>query len=154
MARGPAWLRGQHGACPSAESTHSHCEGTGRPLCALSAVLEQSGALRSCGWRRWQELVPFHTASFIPHQHPVRARLSSSPFSGEGIVPGHLLGICTPIFCLLDQGPFGCLENVKSKGQDHGQRLGVGRAERGLSHLSPPPGPSVPSTGCGIENNP
>lgn len=121
MAKGSAW-------CLSVCGERSLPLRGGRPasVCTQCCSGAKQGPVRSCGWRRWQELIPFNTASFSPHQHPVRVRLSSSPFSGEGIVPGHLLGICTPFRCL-------------GKGQDGGQRLGVGGAERGLSHLSPPP---------------
>lgn len=71
FAAGPAWLRDQHDACPSVEIAHSRCEGTGpTSVCPQCCSEAKRGPVRSCGCRRWQELIRFPHSLIYSSQAP------------------------------------------------------------------------------------
>lgn len=127
MAAGPAWLRGQHGAYPSAEIAHSRFEGTGPPLCTLDAVLSKAGPCKEL----WLEKVagahpPSHTVSFIPHKHPVRARLSSSPFSVTALSQATCLGNAPPSSACWTRAPSGVWRTSRARAKAMARDWGWG----------------------------
>ena len=137
---GPAWCLSTHG-----DQFIPLCERPGSaPVDIRCCSGEKQGPVRRCGWGRWQgphswvygALSPSHTISLIPHSHPVRGYYPCPHFQVKAAAPGHMFHICTPISQLLDLGLFSCQQKVKSKCQEHGQRLGVWESWEQLREVS------------------
>lgn len=138
-------------AQPSAKSLHPLCEGTCSACVTqyCSAALE--GAVAGGGGR---SLLPCPHYLIYSSNHPLRVMLSSPHFEVRASASGHMFSICTPTSDCWTRAPLGVRRVSRASAESMVRGWGWGEqgaAARRLSHLSPPPGPSVPSTGHGTE---